>query len=247
MTDAAWMSRTRALIGDDAAEHMRRSHVLVMGLGGVGSFCAEFLVRAGVGRLTVCDGDVIDPSNRNRQLPALATTEGLYKADVMRERLHAINPEVRLITVKEFMTPTRIVSILATKYDYVVDAIDSLSPKVHLIAEAVKREYRIVSSMGAGGTLDPTLIRIADIAETQKCNLARYVRKRLRYRGISSGVTAVYSLEEVDENALMYTDGTNFKKSAFGTISYLPAAFGGACASVVIRGLIADVAMADEP
>jgi tRNA A37 threonylcarbamoyladenosine dehydratase len=146
--------------------------------------------------------------------------------------------------VKEFMTPTRIVSILATKYDYVVDAIDSLSPKVHLIAEAVKREYRIVSSMGAGGKLDPTLIRIADIAETQKCNLARYVRKRLRYRGISSGVTAVYSLEEVDENALMYTDG---KKSAFGTISYLPAAFGGACASVVIRGLIADVAMADEP
>lgn len=237
MTDSGWQSRTRLLIGDEVADRLRDMHVLVMGMGGVGSFCAEFLARAGVGRLTIVDGDVVDPSNRNRQLGALTSTEGQYKVDVMRERLRLINPELRITAIREFMTPSHMERILAARFDYVVDAIDSLTPKVYLIVEAVKRGYPIVSSMGAGGKLDPTLIRVADIADTQRCALARYVRKRLKKHGIAAGITAVYSLEETDDASLMYTDGANFKKSAFGTISYLPAAFGGACASVVVRAL----------
>lgn len=237
MTDSRWQSRTRMLIGDEAADRLRDRHVLVMGMGGVGSFCAEFLARAGVGRLTIVDGDVVDPSNRNRQLPALITTEGLFKVDVMRERLRLINPELTITAIREFLTPGQMERVLATRFDYVVDAIDSLSPKVYLIVEAVKRGYPLVSSMGAGGKMDPTLIRVADIAETQRCALAKYVRKRLKRHGIATGFKAVYSLEETDDASLMFTDGSNFKKSAFGTVSYLPAAFGGACASVVVRSL----------
>ncbi|MCU0330048.1 MAG: tRNA threonylcarbamoyladenosine dehydratase [Candidatus Kapabacteria bacterium] len=237
MTDGSWTSRTRLLLGDDRCDRLRDAHVLVMGQGGVGSFCSEFLARAGVGRLTLVDGDVVDPSNRNRQLCALTSTEGSYKVDVMRDRLRDINPDVRLITMREFLTPDRMERVLATKYDYVVDAIDSVTPKLYLIMEALRRGYPIVSSMGAGGKVDPSLIRISDLSETQRCPLARYVRKRLKRHGVYTGVTAVFSLEQTDEDSIMFTDGTNFKKSAFGTVSWLPAAFGGACASVVVRGL----------
>lgn len=239
MTHAGWTSRTRLLIGDDAADRLTRAHVLVVGQGGVGSYVSEFLVRAGIGRLTIVDGDVVDPSNRNRQLPALAATEGRYKVDVMRERLQAINPDLQLVTVREFLTPAQIDRILAGGYDFVVDAIDSLTPKVILLLKAYQKGFRIVSSMGAGGKMDPTKIRVADLNETQKCGLARFVRKRLRKYGVNGGITAVYSLEETDEESLMYTDGSNYKKSAFGTVSYLPAAYGGACASVVVRELCA--------
>lgn len=240
MTDAGWTSRTRLIIGDAAAEHLSSCHVLVVGMGGVGSFAAEFIVRSGVGRMTIVDGDVIDPSNRNRQLPALATTEGRFKVDVMRERLQAINPELQIVTIKEFITPDAVDRILAARYDYVVDAIDSLSPKVMLLRRAHEKGFRIVSAMGAGGKVDPTRIRVADLQETQKCGLARFVRKRLRRVGISDGITAVYSLEETDDASLMYTDGSHFKKSAFGTVPWMPAAYGGACASVVIRDLTAN-------
>jgi tRNA threonylcarbamoyladenosine dehydratase len=237
MTDGGWTSRTRLLLGDERVDAFRNKHVLVLGLGGVGSYCAEFLVRAGIGRLTIVDGDVVDPSNRNRQLPALVSTEGLFKADVMRQRLELINPMVRLIVIKEFLEPSHIERVLATKFDFVVDAIDSLTPKIVVIQETLKRGYPIVSSMGAGGKTNPALIRIGDIAETQQCKLAKMLRKRLHKSGIFSGVQAVYSLEQTDADSLMYTDGTNFKKSAYGTVSYMPAAFGGACASVVITGL----------
>jgi len=239
MTDAGWTSRTRLIIGDDAADHLSSCHVLVVGMGGVGSFAAEFIARSGVGRMTIVDGDVVDPSNRNRQLPALATTEGRFKVDVMRERLQAINPELQIVTVKEFITPNAVDRMLAARYDYVVDAIDSLSPKVMLLRRAHEKGFRIVSAMGAGGKVDPTRIRVADLQETQKCGLARFVRKRLRRVGISDGITAVYSLEETDDASLMYTDGSHFKKSAFGTVPWMPAAYGGACASVVIRDLTA--------
>ncbi len=237
MTDAGWTSRTRLLLGDDVCDRLAHQHVLIVGMGGVGSFAAEFLARAGVGRLTLVDGDVVDPSNRNRQLPALVATEGQYKVEVMRERLRLINPELRIVTLREFVVPEKIDRLLAGSFDYVVDAIDSLSPKVMLLKRAHEKGLRIVSSMGAGGKMDPTKIRVADIEETQKCKLARFVRKRLHRFGIRGGITAVYSLEETDVDSLMYTDGKNFKKSAFGTISYLPAAFGGACASVVLRNL----------
>ena len=242
MTDAGWTSRTRLIIGDDAADHLTTCHVLIVGMGGVGSFAAEFIARSGVGRLTIVDGDVIDPSNRNRQLPALATTEGRYKVDVMRERLQAINPDLQIVTIKEFITPGAVDRILAARYDYVVDAIDSLSPKVMLLRRAHEKGFPIVSAMGAGGKVDPTRMRIADLQETQKCGLARFVRKRLRRVGITDGITAVYSLEDTDDESLMYTDGSHFKKSAFGTTPWLPAAYGGACASVVIRDLTGNLA-----
>lgn len=237
MTDAGWSSRTRLLLGDEAVDNLANMHVLVVGMGGVGSYAAEFIARAGVGRMTIVDGDVVDPSNRNRQLPALTSTEGQYKVDVMRDRLRLINPDLRLIPLREFLTPAKIDRILSTSYDYVVDAIDSLTPKITLLHRARAKGLKLVSSMGAGGKIDPTKVRVADISQTQKCGLARFVRKRLKRHGISDGITAVYSLEETDEDSLMFTDGLNFKKSAFGTVSYLPAAFGGACASVVIRDL----------
>jgi tRNA A37 threonylcarbamoyladenosine dehydratase len=237
MTDAGWTSRTRLLLGDEAVDRFASSHVLVVGLGGVGSFAAEFIARAGVGRMTIVDGDVVDPSNRNRQLPALTSTEGRLKVEVMRERLRDVNPELAVVPMQSFVTPSSMDRLLAASYDYIVDAIDSLAPKVALLEQAHRRGFRIVSSMGAGGKMDPSMIRIADIAESQKCRLARFVRKRLHRVGIRTGITAVYSLEETDNESLMYTDGTNFKRSAFGTAPYLPAAFGAACASVVIRGL----------
>jgi tRNA A37 threonylcarbamoyladenosine dehydratase len=155
----------------------------------------------------------------------------------MRERLRDVNPELAVVPMQSFVTPGSMDRLLAASYDYIVDAIDSLAPKVALLEQAHRRGFRIVSSMGAGGKMDPSMIRIADIAESQKCRLARFVRKRLHRVGIRTGITAVYSLEETDNESLMYTDGTNFKRSAFGTAPYLPAAFGAACASVVIRGL----------
>jgi tRNA A37 threonylcarbamoyladenosine dehydratase len=236
-TDSGWQSRTRLLIGDEGADALAHAHVLVVGQGGVGSFASEFLVRAGLGRITIVDGDVVDSTNRNRQLPALLSTEGKFKVDVMRARLQDINPDVHIVTIREFLDPSRMERLLSTRYDYVVDAIDSVTPKIFLLATAYARGLRVVSSMGAGGRIDPTQIRVGDLMDTQKCSLARFVRKRIRRKGVDRGIKAVYSLEEVNGDALMYTDNTDYKKSAYGTISYLPAAFGGACASVVVRDI----------
>jgi tRNA A37 threonylcarbamoyladenosine dehydratase len=237
MSDRSWLSRTALLVGEQGLDKLAQAKVLVVGLGGVGSYCAEFIARAGVGQMTIVDGDVVDPSNRNRQLPALATTHGMSKADLMAERLLQINPELKLRADKTFLRPDAIREMLSEPYDYVVDCIDSLTPKVTLISTAYERGYRLVSSMGAGGKFDPTRIKVVDIADTYQCNLAFYVRKRLRYRGILKGFPAVFSDEPPLKSSLMFTDGSNFKKSAFGTISYLPAAFGGVCSSVVITGL----------
>jgi len=238
MKEMAWLSRTQLLVGEEKLMKLVNAHVLVVGLGGVGSFAAEFIARAGVGRMTIVDGDVVDPSNRNRQLPALATNHGEAKADIMEERLKQINPEIQLQVVKDFMMPEKMEELLSIKYDYVVDAIDSLMPKLKLLSLAYYSNQRIVSSMGAGGKLDPTLVRVADISDTYQDNLAFYVRKRLRKFNIQSGIKAVFSPEVNVKDSLMMTDGAKFKRSAFGTISYLPAAFGGACASVVIRDIL---------
>lgn len=237
--DKSWLSRTTLLVGDDNLNKLINAHVLVVGLGGVGSFAAEFIARAGVGNMTILDGDTVDPTNRNRQLPALSTTHGLLKTEVMRERLLAINPELNLIVKTQFLVPDQIEALLAEyKYDYVVDAIDSITPKCHLIVNCKFKGINIISSMGAGGKLDPTKIQVSDIAKTRVCTLASYVRKRLKKMGVYQGVKTVYSSELLIRESLIHTDGSNFKKSAYGTISYLPAAFGGAVASVVIRDLI---------
>lgn len=238
MTDLSWLSRTKLLVGENRLTDLVNANVLVVGLGGVGSFAAEFIARAGIGRMTIVDGDVVDPSNRNRQLPALISTHGLSKADVMQERLMQINSELKLQVVKDFMEPEKMEELLQIKYDYVIDAIDSLTPKLKLLSLAYFNNQKIVSSMGAGGKLDPTMIKVADISETYNDKLAFYVRKRLRKFNIHKGIKTVFSPEVNVPESLMFTDGSNYKKSAFGTISYLPAAFGGTCASVVIREIL---------
>jgi tRNA A37 threonylcarbamoyladenosine dehydratase len=238
MADLKWLSRTALLVGNDKVEALQNARVLVVGLGGVGSFAAEFIARAGVGNMTILDGDVVDPSNRNRQLPALSSTHGLYKTEVMEKRLLDINPDLNLVVKREFLIPEHIEQLLNEGFDYVVDAIDSITPKCHLIATCKFRGIPLVSSMGAGGKLDPTKIQVSDISKTRVCYLASCVRKRLRHLGVYQGVKAVSSTERVIPESLMLTDGTNFKKSAYGTISYLPAAFGGVIASVVITDLV---------
>ena len=240
--DLSWLSRSELLIGSTGIQKLQEAHVLIVGLGGVGSFAAEFIARAGVGTMTIVDGDVVDPTNRNRQLPALSTNHGVSKAQIMAERLVAINPALKLRTHETFLSPDAAKAILEnTKFDYVMDCIDSVTPKITLLKTAYDLGYRIASSMGAGGKMDPTQLRTADLFDTRQCYLASLVRKRIRKMGVGKGIKAVFSLEKVKDESLILTDGSNFKKSAYGTISYLPAAFGGVIASIVIRDLL------DEP
>lgn len=238
MKDTSWLSRTELLIGKEKLNKLINSHVLVVGMGGVGSFAAEFVARAGVGQMTIVDGDIVDPSNRNRQLPALATTHGQSKADIMAERLLAINPELKLRCIKEFITPEKVAEVLDTDYDYVVEAIDSITPKITFIKAAYEKGLRIVSSMGAGAKLDPTQLRVVDISKTYNCPFAQQIRKKLKESNIRKGIKVVFSPEDPIKESLMLTDGSNFKKSAYGTISYLPATFGACVASVAIRDLM---------
>ncbi len=238
MEDKHWMQRTRLLVGNKGLDILQNAHVLVVGLGGVGSYAAEALCRAGVGTLTIVDGDVVDPTNRNRQLQALATTHGQGKAKLMEDRLVQINPYVKLHVIAEFQEPEKMVTLLQQKFDYVIDAIDSITPKINLIKTCKESGLNIVSSMGAGGKMDPTQLQVVDISKTYHCPMAYYIRKRLKAEGIKKGVKAVFSTELPLKDSIMKTDGSNYKKSAYGTISYIPAVFGMTCASVVIRDLI---------
>ena len=214
---------------------------MVVGLGGVGSFAAEFIARSGIGKMTIIDGDTVDPTNRNRQLPALATNHGEPKALIMKERLLAINPELKLQVVQEFVNPEMVTAQLATQPDYIIDAIDSITPKLTFIRLALESGLRVISSMGAGAKLDPTRLQVVDISKTYNCPFAQQIRKQLKTRfGIRRGLKVVFSPEEPIRESLMLTDGRNYKKSAYGTISYLPATFGAVAASVVIRELIAE-------
>ncbi len=226
------------LVGKDSMDRLRSAHVLVAGLGGVGAYAAEMLCRSGIGRLTLIDGDSIQPSNRNRQLLALKSNEGRMKTEVMAERLQDINPEIKLDLISEFIRDDRLIEIVSRPYDYVVDAIDTLSPKIFLLYYGLRNKQRIVSSMGAGGKFDPLQIRIEDISKTYHCRLAYMLRKRLRKLGVTEGIKAVFSTEQIDKKLLEPCDEPN-KKSVVGTISYLPAIFGCTCASVVIRDLMA--------
>ncbi|CAN5638247.1 tRNA threonylcarbamoyladenosine dehydratase [soil metagenome] len=237
MTDRSWLSRTELLIGNDHLETLKKSHVLVIGLGGVGSFAAEFLARAGIGMLTIADGDIVEASNRNRQLPATVSTTGQYKVQIMHDRLMDINPELKINVIQEFIQPEAVAVLFDAHYDYVVEAIDSITPKLMVLSTAYKKNLNIVSSMGAGGKLDPTCLRVADLMDTHQCPFAQTVRKRIKGMDVHRGIKAVFSTEPIIKESLIMTDGTRFKKSAYGTISYLPATFGAVCSSVVIRDL----------
>lgn len=238
-TDLSWLSRTELLIGKSALLTLAKSHVMVVGLGGVGSFAAEFIARSGIGRMTIIDGDVIDPSNRNRQLPALATNHGEYKAAIMAERLKAINPELNLKIIKDFINPEMVEQLFNDVPDYIIDAIDSITPKLTFIVNAHEKKIPLVSSMGAGGKMDPTNLMVADISKTYNCVFAQQIRKMLkRNHQIKNGIKCVFSPELPKKESLILTDGSNYKKSAYGTISYMPAVFGAVAASVVIRDLM---------
>jgi tRNA A37 threonylcarbamoyladenosine dehydratase len=233
-----WLSRTELLLGSEKLEKLSKSHVLVAGLGGVGGYAAEQLCRAGVGEMTLIDGDVVNATNRNRQIIALVSSEGMSKAHLMETRLKDINPGIRIHLIPEFLKEDRFEDILTAPFDYVVDAIDTLTPKVHLLAESVKHNFPVVSSMGSGGRLNPEKIEIADISESHHCRFAHMVRKYLHRLDIFKGITVVYSPESVDSHAIQETKGEENKRSVVGTISYMPPVFGCYCASVVIRDLI---------
>lgn len=235
-----WLERTALLLGDEKLNILRQANVLVVGLGGVGAYAAEMIARAGVGRMTIADADSVSESNINRQLIALHSTIGEQKADLMAARLRDINPEIELTVVNRFIKDDETDSLLdSDRFDYIVDAIDTLSPKLALIKGALDRNIPLVSSMGAGAKTDPTKMEIADIAKTHHCPLAHMLRKRLHKIGIRKGFTAVFSPEPVREGAMILCEEQN-KKSNTGTISYIPALFGIGCASVVVRGLIGE-------
>jgi tRNA A37 threonylcarbamoyladenosine dehydratase len=233
-----WLERTEMLIGGEGLKKLQSARVLVVGLGGVGAYAAEMICRAGVGSMTIVDGDKIHPTNLNRQLIALNSTRGFAKAGLMGERLADINPDIKLTVINEYLKDSRMIEVLDEGFDYVVDAIDTLSPKIFLIWHSLQMKYHVVSSMGSGGKFDPTKIRITDISETTDCNLARILRKKLHKLGVKEGFTAVWSPEPVDKTKIIPTPGEQNKASVVGTVSYMPAAFGIACASVVIRDLI---------
>ena len=235
-----WLERTELLLGQEKLTLLRNANVLVVGVGGVGAYAAEMIVRAGVGRMTIADADKVSESNINRQLVALHSTIGREKCDILAERLKDINPSLKLTTVNRFIKDSETDELLdSDKFDYVVDAIDTLSPKLALIKGAMDRGIPLVSSMGAGAKCDPTLMDIKDIAKTHHCPLAHMLRKRLHKLGIRKGFWAVFSPEPVREGAMILCEEQN-KKSNVGTISYIPALFGIGCASVVVRDLIGE-------
>ena len=235
-----WLERTELLLGEEKLNLLRNANVLVVGVGGVGAYAAEMIVRAGVGRMTIDDADKVSESNINRQLVALHSTIGREKCDILAERLKDINPELQLSVVNRFIKDDETDALLdSDKFDYVVDAIDTLSPKLALIKGALDRGIPLVSSMGAGAKTDPTLMEIKDIAKTHHCPLAHMLRKRLHKIGIKRGFWAVFSPEPVREGAMILCEEQN-KKSNVGTISYIPAMFGIGCASVVVRDLVGE-------
>jgi tRNA A37 threonylcarbamoyladenosine dehydratase len=233
-----WKQRTQLLLGDDKMQRLQRAHVLVVGLGGVGAYAAEMICRAGVGRMTIVDADTVQPTNINRQLPAVHSTVGRLKAEVLAARFKDINPELELTVLPVYLKDENIPELLdAAIYDFVVDAIDTLAPKCHLIAEAMKRRIKIVSSMGAGAKSDITQVRFADIWDTYHCGLSKAVRKRLQKMGIKRKLPVVFSTEQADPKAVLLTEDEMNKKSTCGTVSYMPAVFGCYLAEYVIKRL----------
>jgi tRNA A37 threonylcarbamoyladenosine dehydratase len=235
---AEWTERAELLFKKEGLEKLKNSNVLIVGLGGVGSFAAEFIARAGVGQMTIVDGDVVDITNINRQLPALHSTVGMPKIDIVGDRLMDINPELNLTRLKEFLSPERAFEIVSDEFDFVVDCIDSVTPKLNLIIAAKRKKIKIISSMGAGGKMDASKVKVADISNTENCFLAKAIKKRLKEVKIDKGIKVVYSSEIQDESSLQKTDGKNYKKSFYGTNSYMPGLFGLYCAETTIRYLL---------
>lgn len=234
------LCRTELLIGADALEHLRSTHILLVGLGGVGGAAAHMLVRAGIGQLTLVDGDRVAPSNLNRQMVAYQDTLGAFKTEALAQELKRIQPEVDLSLRTQYLTPEDIAPLLEEcQPHFVVDAIDTLAPKTELLVEAYNRQIPVISSMGAGAKLDPLALRIADIGASHTCALAKAVRKALRERGIRKGIPVVFSTESALPHAIQNSTTERGKRSTVGTISYMPNLFGCLLASYVLRQLTA--------
>lgn len=234
-----WKQRTEMMMGEKGVEKLSCSSVMVVGLGGVGAMAAEMLCRAGVGKMTIIDRDEVNPTNINRQIIALNSTIGMRKAEVLAVRLKDINSDLDLTIINDWLDSENTEKVLSENhFDFVVDAIDTISPKVFLIQNCVQRSIPIVSSMGAGGKLDPSKIKITDISKTEYCALAKTVRQRLSKLGIKKGFPVVYSTELVNKDTVMLVDGEKYKRSTTGTISYIPAVFGCYLASYVVRELV---------
>lgn len=241
-TGREWLERTELLVGKEALDRMAESVVVVAGLGGVGAYAAEMIVRAGIGNIAIIDSDSVSDSNRNRQLLAKVSTLGRGKCDVMKERLLDINPALNVIRIPEYLTEENAGNTIAEavagfggRIDFLIDAIDTLAPKIALITYCYRNGIPLVSSMGSGAKFDATKVRIADLSKSYNCPLAYMIRKRLRKEGISKGFSVVFSEELPEREAIVPTDGERNKKSQVGTISYLPAVFGCVCAQVAIR------------
>jgi tRNA A37 threonylcarbamoyladenosine dehydratase len=238
-----WLERTELLIGKEKIDQLNKAHVLIVGLGGIGSFAGEFIARAGVGTITLIDGDAFDITNKNRQLTALTSTIDKNKAVVLAERIREINPDVKLNIIEEFVVPERVWEILATyQPDYVMDCIDSVTPKLEWLVACIAKKIKIISHMGAGGKLDPSKVKVETLDKTHNCKLAHHIKKRLKRKGITGlrRIKAVYSSEIQIKDSLKLTDGTNFKRSFYGTISYMPGLFGLHGAAEVIKYLTKD-------
>ena len=233
-----WQERTALLFGEEGLSRLQAAHVLIVGVGGVGGAAAEMIARSAVGHIILVDADSIEPSNINRQLPALHSTLARGKCEVVAERIRDINPAAAVDIIPEYICEDNIDTLLGTlKPDFVVDAIDTLSPKIALIQWCLKNGFRLVSSMGSGAKTDATKVRLADISKTRECPLAHQLRKRLHRLGITDGFLAVYSEERPDREAVVLEEGRN-KKSNVGTVSYLPAVFGCVCAQAVVCGIV---------
>ncbi|HCV14901.1 MAG TPA: tRNA threonylcarbamoyladenosine dehydratase [Rikenellaceae bacterium] len=235
---AAWLERSELLLGKESLERLNNTTIAVIGLGGVGAFAAEMVARAGTGKMVILDSDVVNESNKNRQLLALDSTMGKSKISIMRKRLLDINPNLEVVSVDRYLTEENVNELLGDqKIDFLIDAIDTLSPKIALIKFAVNAKIPLVSSMGAGAKTDATRIKIKDISKSFNCPLAYVLRKKLRKEGISKGFMVVFSEELPNSEAIIPVEEQN-KKSRVGTISYLPAVFGCIAAQAAISSIL---------
>ncbi len=230
-----WLDRMTLLVGEAQTRRLQEANILIVGLGGVGGFAAEFLARAGIGKLTVVDGDEVDITNKNRQIIALDSTIGQSKAQLIKSRLEAINPELEVEAIQQFLEPDMMLDLVGKGFDYVLDCIDSVQPKYRLILACKRHNTPFISSMGAGGKMDASKVKVMSIWKTENDRLAYQIKKLLKKKKALRKFKVVCSTEPINEDALEYTDGANYKKTYYGTVSYMPALFGLYMAEWVIR------------
>ena len=236
IAEEQWYDRTLLMLGHESFAKMQNAHVVVVGVGGVGGYAAEMLVRSGVGKITIIDSDNVSLTNINRQLIACHETVGISKVELFKKRFLRINPDLEVNAEHCYLTSENITNFINEKVDFVIDAIDTVGPKVSLIEYCIKNKVNIISSMGAGGRVDPSMIKYCDIWETKEDGLARVVRQRLRKIGLRCKLPVVCSMELPKRYSIIELNEEN-KRSSFGTLATIPSIFGIYLANYVIRKL----------